>query len=595
MRGRSNVKFDFKLLLALLICSTFFFAFLGSYPLLNNNEGIYAGISQWFFQTGNYILPHLNGVEYIEKPPMLYWLIAFCFKIFGTNEWSARLVPATSGFLIGLFIYFFLQEEKHTTTPIWALMIWSSCVGTIAFSRLIFFDMLFAFFLSGIMISLFLYRKKTSQKVWIYSAYLFAAFSVLTKGLLGIVLPAISIFIYLFIEQEADAIFSLKRLVNVAKEMFSYFSVVPMLIFLIIAIPWHVAAGLKDPDFWYFYFINEHFLRFLGKRIPMDYYSGSVYYYILRLLGYMAPWIIFLPAFIFRNKPYPQKRKMPSSELFCWSWFLTVLVFFSVAKAKANYYIIAGMPPLAVLFAFRLRDAKDFIFKRYIFILLLVTFILSTIVLIFTLLSPFILEKFYTLKLLSASIYKKVTPWLGYYDHFQLPIILLIIAFLICIYMVFNARKKENLRHHYVWLIVILTSFLTSTIMSQFHLFQEFYSTKKIISDLSKKYDKKDIDLYLYIYFEKLSTSAYYLERSIPIINSKSKDLWYGLKKTDTKKLEINIQELLKFPVKRPTFVLMEKRHSKEFKRESIKSGFKFWKSYGSNVLFYKNKAKKYK
>ena len=83
-----------KNVLFILGAAAFFYGGLGSYALLNNNEGLYAQIAWEMLESGNWVIPHLNGVPYIEKPPLLYWLVAGSFKLFGKNEWAARFVPA---------------------------------------------------------------------------------------------------------------------------------------------------------------------------------------------------------------------------------------------------------------------------------------------------------------------------------------------------------------------------------------------------------------------------------------------------------------------------------------------------------------------
>jgi 4-amino-4-deoxy-L-arabinose transferase-like glycosyltransferase len=214
-----------------------FYAFLGSYALNDNNEGLYAGIPLWMVETGNYILPRLNGLIYIEKPPMLYWLVALNFNIFGINEWTARLVPASSGFLLGLLLFWFLRHENRKPDSIPFLLVWSSCLAVIVFSRMLFFDMLFTLFFGALLVSLYLFKKNREKRVWLYLAYTMAALSTLTKGLLGVALPALTMFVFVYCEQAIKPWYSPKRLWTSIKEMSSYFSVIGMIIFFVIALP----------------------------------------------------------------------------------------------------------------------------------------------------------------------------------------------------------------------------------------------------------------------------------------------------------------------------------------------------------------------
>jgi len=577
---------------ALFISVVCFYAFLGSYALNDNNEGLYAGISLWMAKTGNYILPRLNGLIYIEKPPMLYWLVALNFNIFGVNEWTARLVPASSGFLLGLILFRFLRHENRKADSVPFLLVWSSCVGVAVFSRMLFFDMLFTLFLGVLLISLYLFKKNREKRTWLYLAYAMAALATLTKGLLGIALPALTMFVFVYCEQAITPWYSPKRLWASIKEMFSYFSVIGMIIFFAVALPWHILAAQQDPEFLYFYFVNEHFLRFLGTRQPEDYYTGPVYYYLVRLFGYMAPWTIFLPAFIWRDKKRVQKQAEPMLERFCWVWFLTVLIFFSISRAKANYYIIAAMPPLVMLFAFRMREAKDFIYSRVAFIILNTVFISGLIVIILAWFVPVLLAHQAPSWVWAAKLHKQIFPLIKYMPHFHIPALIAIIFFISALFVIWYANRKKNIREYYIWTVAVFAALACVLIMSQMYLLENNYSTRNIIADICEKYRKDDIRLYMYNDFEELSTTPYYLGHPAPIINWNSNDLWYGMRKEDSKPYKITLKDFLKLPADRPIFVLMERRRVDDFDRRTAGSGFKVWKDYGKRVIFCKENSR---
>ena len=528
--------------LAAFVSAVCFYAFLGSYALNDNNEGLYAGIPLWMVQSGNYILPRLNGLIYIEKPPMLYWLIALNFNILGVSEWTARLVPASSGFLLGLMLFVFLRRENRKLDAIIFLLVWSSSIGVIIFSRMIFFDMLFTLFFSTLLVAFYLYRKNQKNRIWLYLTYTMAALATLTKGLLGIVLPGLTILVFVYCENPISPWYSFKRFISTIKEIFSYFSIIGMIIFFAIALPWHIAAAQQDPGFLYFYFVNEHFLRFLGTRQPEDYYDGPVYYYVVRLLLYMLPWVIFLPAFIWRDKSPVPKKEEQTLERFCWCWFLVVLIFFSISKAKANYYIVAGMPPLIMLFAFRMREAKEFIYTKFIFIVLTVLFCLLPIVLLLTWFTPAILEQMSATYSWAAKLHQLLIPFTKYVYYCKIPAIITIVFSLVCIFIVWRVRRNKNVRQYYIWIIAIFTAILCSLIMYMLHLFENNYTSKNIISEICEKYDKKDIDLYMYNDFEEISTTPYYFGRPAVIINWNSNDLWYGMSNQTAKHIKSHLR-----------------------------------------------------
>jgi 4-amino-4-deoxy-L-arabinose transferase-like glycosyltransferase len=190
----------------------------------------------------------------------------------------------------------------------------------------------------------------------------------------------------------------------------------------------------------------------------------------VRLFGYLAPWIIFLPAFIWRDKKRVPAEAEPGLERFCWCWFLTVLIFFSISKAKANYYIIAGMPPLIMLFVFRMREAKEFIYSKLIFIILNIAFCLVPLVFILVWFSPLILEHLAASYVWAAKLHQQVLPLQTYFAHFKIPAIITAVFALAGLFVVWYARRRENIREYYIWTIAAFASLVCVLIISQVYL-----------------------------------------------------------------------------------------------------------------------------
>lgn len=396
----------------------FFLGGLGAYPLLNNNEGLYAQIAWEMLETGDYIIPHLNGVPYIEKPPLLYWMIACSFKLFGKSAFSARLIPALLGMLTSLSVYLFARSLHQEKWGKYSAFILTTCGGFIVFSRMVFFDVALTFFLTSAALTFYKFYK-TEQKKYLYLFSAFMAAAVLTKGLVALVLMGILILSFL----------SMERNLLFLKYFFHPFA---MGIFLILTVPWHVLACLKEDRFSWFYFVNEHWMRFLDKRIPRDYYTGPFYYYIPRILGYLMPWTVLAPIFF-------RKQLVLTSSLkkFLGCWFFSFLFFFSLSRAKANYYMVVGLPPLA-LWAGGYLSAYS---KRVLLSVL-------------------------------AAVFSGVLMIVG------------------ALYM----QQKEDL-------------FSVEKSLSVVHAHQPIYFYKR---------------------FEELSSLPFYVGRPIPIIETESRDLWYG-------------------------------------------------------------------
>lgn len=313
-------------------CIIAFYWGLSGYALLNNNEGLYAQIAFEMLTSGNFTVPTLNGVSYIEKPPMLYWLIAGSYSLFGKTVWAARFVPATFGCLTVLSLVLFLRRLGRQQEGLAAGTLLATSLGFAIFSRMVFFDGLLTAFFTFALLSFYLWDK-TAEKKWHRLFYVFLACALLTKGFLTVLLAGLIATIHL----------SLKR--RHFMDIFTLWDTIGVLTFILIAAPWHIMASLQQEGFAWFYFINEHVLRFLDMREPRDYYRGPFYYYLIRIPAYFAPWTLLLPF----SGAQTTKPKDASLRPFLWLWFGITLAFFTLSRAKANYYMVLGMPPAALL------------------------------------------------------------------------------------------------------------------------------------------------------------------------------------------------------------------------------------------------------
>lgn len=465
----------------------FYFA-LSRYGLLNNNEGLYAQIAKEMFQSGQYVIPTLNGVPYLEKPPLLYWLMAGAFHLFGAGEGVARLVPATAGMLTALGMSAFMTHLRGQRTGLYTLIILSTSVGFVAFSRNIFFDGLFTSFLTGALVCLFLWTQQKKNS-WLYGVYAFAAAALMTKGLIALVLLGLVWTIYY---------------VCSPKEKLSYWGPLNLrgiLLFLALAAPWHVCASLQNADFAWFYFINEHVLRFLGKRIPQDYYSGPVYYYTYRLLIYFIPWVFFFPRCFYKGA-----RTHSPLRTFLLVWFCAMFAFFSLSQAKANYYLIVVMPALSAFLALNLERQNTFR-------------LCALLGLLFSLILPLILLAgvWGDIVLLGdvAHILESFTP-----KTYELWATLGLIGFLIAfLCRGFAPTGPLFLATSMAGLLVIGASLIPRV--------EDLISGKHIGLFLSHQKE----EIYFYQDYEKISAVAFYLKNPIILVDSHSQDLLYAQEK----------------------------------------------------------------
>jgi 4-amino-4-deoxy-L-arabinose transferase-like glycosyltransferase len=318
---------------------------LGSYGLLDNNEGLYAEIAREMLESRSFVIPQINGVPYLEKPPMLYWLMAASYSVFGQSEIAARLVPVLASLAVILALLW-LGKKTGTGAGKLAALILGSSIGYVVMSRTLLFDMLLCAFLTWALCFLYLYFQE-GKTSWLRWSHVFLGLAVLTKGLVA---PALYYLI-------AATFLLVVRRSGIRGLLRSLFDPAALLVLFAVALPWHVLAELRDRDFAWFYFINEHALRFLHMRRPYDYYTGPWYYYLPRILLGLFPWSLFLPLLLVRSREHSGPDN--ATERFLWLWFLVPLAFFSLSQAKANYYMIVGAPPLAMLLATKIRQMAE--------------------------------------------------------------------------------------------------------------------------------------------------------------------------------------------------------------------------------------------
>lgn len=343
-----STTYRYLALLTLLILFGFYYG-LSIYGLANNNEGLYAEVAREMYLSHQYIIPTLNGMPYIEKPPLLYWLINIGFHWWGVGTFAARVVPASCGMIACFSLVFFTQQLKRLPEGLLAALILGTSLGFILIARIVFFDMLLTALLTLSLTNFYLSWTK-AKTYYLHLAYLFLGLAVLAKGLLALLLALLITAAFLLCTQTWRS----------HGKMF--FNPIGILIFLLVTLPWHALAMTQHAGFFQDFFINEQFLRFIDKRVPHDYYDGPFYYYLPRIILYLLPWSLLLP--LLGLKKYRENISKDPLKIFLWLWFLVPLVFFSLSKAKANYYMVISCPALALLLAQAIYS--DFLKQKWV-------------------------------------------------------------------------------------------------------------------------------------------------------------------------------------------------------------------------------------
>ena len=338
---------------------------LGKTPFFEPDEGRYAEIPREMLATGDFVTPRLNGVLFFEKPPLLYWLVAASMALFGENEWAARLpgMLATAGMV--LMAAAFAGRRWGTRTGLLAGLVTGSSILVFALARLVISDPILSCVLTAAVFAFAAFQEAELEgnarraRRALYGLHLACAAAVLAKGLVGVVLPGGAILVFIALSGRWKL---LPRL----------FAPGPLLVFLLVAVPWHVAVARRSPDFLDFYFGDQQFRRFFTK---IHRRQGSPFYFVAILLAGFLPWTGFFGRF---RETFPSRRsafRERATESFLWIWALLVFLFFTASQSKLIPYVEPIWASLGVLLAVGIEKARqrgtDFKTERLVSALLL--------------------------------------------------------------------------------------------------------------------------------------------------------------------------------------------------------------------------------
>jgi len=316
-------------------------------PLLDDADTVHAEAAREMLQRHDWVTLYVNGERYLEKAPLMYWSVATSYKLFGISEWSTRF-PLILGVLAvilatyGLGRWAFGDEGGFNSG-----LVLVTALGPFLFTRFLIPDVLvglwltltFWFFLES------LQQEKPSRAIC-WGLATVCALNVLTKGLIGLVFPAGAIGLYLLLSGNLRHFLRLRLISST-------------LVFLGVAAPWHILAALRNPaqgnvrGFLWFYFVNEHFLRFLNKRVPRDYDTVPLLLFWALLVLWLIPWTAFLPQALlevprrWREFRGQMSRRQKANLLFFF-WALVIVGFFSLST-RQEYYTIPAIPGMALL------------------------------------------------------------------------------------------------------------------------------------------------------------------------------------------------------------------------------------------------------
>jgi 4-amino-4-deoxy-L-arabinose transferase-like glycosyltransferase len=333
--------------------------------LFDDVDAVQAQIARNMLVSGDWVTARLDGLAYLEKPPLVYWAVAGSYKIFGVHDWSARIPGALSVIALCLLTTAFGIWAFGKKAGFYAGLCMSTCIGLFLFTRIILPDVMLVFTIAFAMWGFLRVLDENEPHPRVWAALIAASLGagLLLKSLIGVVFPAGAALIYLTLTRQLFVARTWKRL-----HVFS-----GILIILAIAVPWHVLATLRNPPYFAFtlhsgpgqyhgflwlFFINEQLLRFLNLRYPHDYNTVPRLYFWLFHLIWLFPWSAYFPA-VAKLSFKPVDRAGQTRLLaVCWTGFL--LVFFTFSTTQ-EYYSMPVYPALALLLGSAMATGGDWI------------------------------------------------------------------------------------------------------------------------------------------------------------------------------------------------------------------------------------------
>ena len=337
------------------------FCALSARPLSEPDEGRYAEVAREMWVSGDWLTPRLDGFDFFDKPPLHYWASAIAYSLFGANPFGARLWCALTGLMSMAAVHWagsrLFSREVGTSA---ALVLGSSLLFMLG-AHINTLDMGVSAFLT-VAIALFLvaqfdasaarYRLGLTLGMWVA-----IALAVLSKGLIGVVLPGAALVVYACWQRDFAILRRVSPLTGAA-------------VVLLICAPWFVEMCRRHPEFFDYFFIRQHVTRFLTNE---DNRNKQIWFYVPVVLLGLFPWCLFIPL---KKNAFAAIIHREPAQVFLLSWVAIVFFFFTVSHSKLPFYILPLFPALALIIALFLASlsARALIVRLWVTATLLLCF-----------------------------------------------------------------------------------------------------------------------------------------------------------------------------------------------------------------------------
>ncbi len=320
---------------------------------MDDVDAVQAQIARNMLVSGDWTTARLNGVTYLEKAPLVYWMMAGSYATFGVHDWAARLPLALAVVLLCWITYRFGRWAFDQEAGMFAGLVLATSVGLFLFTRILIPDAMLTLTITGAIWAWLRLLEPDEQHPRRWAAVMGLCFGagLLLKGLIAIVFPVLAGLAFMAITRQLFSLAAWKKL--------NLWMVAPVA--LLIAAPWHIMAALRNPPyfafslhsgpgeyrgFFWFYFFNEHLLRFLNLRYPRDYNTVPRVWFWLLNLAWLFPWSAYMPAAI--RQPYGPHSRASRARLMAACWIGVVMLFFTFSTTQ-EYYSMPIYPALALL------------------------------------------------------------------------------------------------------------------------------------------------------------------------------------------------------------------------------------------------------
>ena len=342
------------IVLLILALAVIWFVPLGWRHLVPSDEGRYAEMAREMLVTGDWITPRYNGYKYFEKPPLQTWANALTFAWFGIGEWQARLYTALTGFAGVLLAGFTARRLVSPAAGFATALVLASAPYWNLMGHFNTLDMGLSFWMECALCALLLAQRGEAtprgRRAWMWACWAAMALAVLSKGLVGLILPGAALVIYTLIERD----WAIWKRLNLASGLVVFFA---------IATPWFVLVQLRNPEFFNFFFIVQQFERYLT---PDQHRPGPIHYFVWVMLIGFLPWLSIAVQSLRHAARAPREANgfRPAMLLFVWSAF--IFVFFSVSHSKLVSYVLPIAPAVALILGAYLPHVSREAWRRHL-------------------------------------------------------------------------------------------------------------------------------------------------------------------------------------------------------------------------------------